>query len=209
MRAYVEVNPDDRRDISARAWSFDLAHWGISASAGTPSAALELLQRSTAAPDLELGELIEGRALAFSRDLEPATPGERAATLTILERARARTLELVAAATDDQLTRPAEWAPHIDARGFDSARFLVLSYVDAESREYPAALGLPGRPEEESLLDELEASHEHAMRMVAALPEVLITATAEGDEWTAVKVLRLLAWRERAHAELLEQLLTQ
>ncbi|BDI22907.1 hypothetical protein [Herbiconiux sp. L3-i23] len=219
MRAYVEVQPfpDEAgahegaspRSDSTRAWAFDLAHWGVCRTADTTAGALSALQRATRVSTIELEEVVEGPDPAFSRDLEPASPGERAATLSILDAARRRTLELVAGATEDQLTRPAAWAPHVDAQGWESAEALAWSFADAESRTYLPALGLPTRPRLADLALELQRSHAHVVRQVQTLEDVRIRTTAEGGEWTSVKLLRILAWRERSLLPLFEELLAQ
>lgn len=249
MRAYVEVQTDPNGDPVARAWAFDLAHWGISRAAETTAGALSSLQRATGASAIELEEIVEDHDPAFARDLEPARPGERAATIAILDAARRRTLALVASASQDQLTRPSAWAPHIESEGWQSALDLAWSFADVESRIYLPALGLPTRrsllaiaaaqlsasrtlvagaeSQADVLIDEpaadtpdiaarvallpaeLEQSHAHVIAQVRTLPDVRIRTTPEGGEWTSVKLLRTLAWRERSLLPLFEALLAQ
>lgn len=209
MRAYVEVHSEDGGSMSSRAWSFDLASWGIARSAETANGALSMLQRATRAPTLEVEETVEDFDPAFARDLEPAAPGERAATLTILEQARARSLALLESTDEHRLHRTSAELWDVDFGGFSDAAELAWSFADVESRRYPSALGLATREPLPDLLDELRASHVHAMQIVATLPEVLIRAAPDGGEWTSVKLLRMLAWYERAHYSLLETLLTR
>ncbi|MFD1713732.1 DinB family protein [Amnibacterium flavum] len=207
MRAYVEVHTDETGGMSSRAWTFDLGFWGTARTAETAVGALAMLQRSTGAPTIELEEQVDDFDPSFARDLEPATPGERATTMEILERARARTLELVENAEWWQLSRPSNEVPDIDPLGYASAGDLVRAFADKESRVYLPALGFEPREPLPDLVDELEASHEHVMRVVASLPDVLISVTPDGGEWTSVKLLRMLAWHERAHLGLLEALM--
>lgn len=207
MRAYVEVHTDQHGSMSSRAWTFDLGFWGTSRSAETPAGAIAMLQRATGAPTMELEEQVHDFDPSFARDLEPATPGERATTMEILERARARTLQLVESAEWWQLSRPSDEIEGVDSQGYASAGELAFAFAEAESRRFLPALGFEPRDALPDLLDELEASHRHVMKSVASLPDVLIAITPEGGEWTSVKLLRVLAWHERAHLSLLEALL--
>ena len=206
MRTYVEVIPAADGGELARAWSFDLGQWGVSATADSISAAVDKLQQVTWASSLEVDEVIYGDERAFSRDLEPATAGERASTLTILEQSRDRTFDLMLSATEDDLDRPLD-AGDQSHNPWKTARELAWHFADVESRVLIPALGLRPRPREEALLDELRSSHNAVMEAVAKLPEALITVTPSGSEWTSVKVLRRLAWHERQHLARLEQLL--
>jgi hypothetical protein len=80
--------------------------------------------------------------------------------------------------------------------------------ADTESRYYLPSLGLPARPAEPDLITELAASAEHVRTTVHAMPADLVRHE-RGEIWTTTKVLRRLAWHERAELVTMHQLAHQ
>jgi len=202
------------------AWSFDLAHWGTCGQGPDEEAALaDLATRcglGSHDPGAGLLEVVEsvdrvhsGDETVFRRDRVPASEAERDRTLAILERARARTLELVRDAPtsvlayrDPERTLPAYAWWHTVGQ-------LALHIADTESRYYLPLLGLPARERASDLVTELEESGAHVRRVVSRMEPDLAATSARHGSWTTVKVLRRLAWHEPGELEVLTRLVEQ
>lgn len=216
MRAYVDQRAGMAQDGWSAAWSFDLEHWGACGQGPDDARALAALAArcGLGAHDpggavLDVAERVDraasGDETVFLRDQLPASEPEREATLAILERARAETLELVRAAPPavlsyrdpDRTLPPHAW--------WHTVGQLALHIADTESRLYLPALGLPARDRASDLVTELEESGAHVRRVVSRMAPDLATSDRHGS-WTSVKVLRRLAWHERAELEVLASL---
>jgi hypothetical protein len=196
--AYVEADVAMASDHTTAAWTFDLDLWGRCGQGPDEERALTALVEEIghhAQPVVV--ERITGDEQAFRRDEQPATEEERATTLAILAAARQETIALVAASPPEVLDfdDPARILPAF-AR-WRTLRQMAWHVADTESRYYLTCLGLPARPAEADLLTELAASAHHVSATVRAVPAGL--ARRDGGEiWTTTKVLRRLAWHERA-----------
>lgn len=220
MRAYVDRRAGMAAEDWSAAWTFDLEHWGTCGQGPDEEAALaDLAARcdlGAHAPGAAVLEVVErvGRAASgdetvFRRDRLPASEAEREETLAILERARARTLELVRAAPPtvlayrdpDRVLPPYAW--------WHTVGQIALHIADTESRYYLPQLGLPARERASDLVTELEESGAHVRRVVSRMePDLAATSDRHGS-WTSVKVLRRLAWHERAELDVLTGLVEQ
>ncbi|MBE1875439.1 DinB family protein [Myceligenerans pegani] len=213
MRVYLDQRAGMAEDGWSAAWTFDLPYWGTCGQGPDDDAALaDLATRCGLDADVfEVAERVDrattGDETVFDRDRVPASEAERAATLSILERSRARTLELIRAAgphvmeyRDPDRTLPAYASWHTVGQ-------LAWHIADTESRYYLPLLGLPPRPRAEDLVTELEESGAYVRRVVSGMDPDL---TAEWDAhgaWTSVKVLRRLAWHERGELDVLAGLI--
>lgn len=197
MLVHVEADVRMASDHTTAAWSFDLDHWGRCGQGSDEPAALAALATETGRADLAVAERITGDERTFDRDHLPATAAERAATLDILAAARRDTVALLRACPDLVLDHddpdrvlPA-WAT------WRTLRQMAWHLVDTESRYYLPALGLPSRPARADLAAELVASAAHVRDVVSTVPADL-TRRFRGEVWTTTKLLRRLAWHERA-----------
>lgn len=209
LQAYVESGVGAHVDDAVVAWVFDLDLWGSCGQGTREASALDALAR--AAGDvrghvpMQVVERIHGDEQAFARDQRPAADSERARTLEILAEARRGTLALIAACPDPVLdwddperVLPA-WASWRTLRG------MAWHVADTESRYYLPGLGLPARPREGDLLEELQRSSEHVRAVVATVAPDLVRE-APGQVWTTTKLLRRLAWHERGELVVMRQL---
>ncbi|MGH9041926.1 MAG: DinB family protein [Acidimicrobiia bacterium] len=205
---YVETGVGGHTDDATQAWSFALEHWGRCGQGhDEPSALLALAGSLGLAPaDFEVVERIQGDEGAFARDHQPASAGERAATRTILEQARAATIDLLTQATPAQLDwdDPQRVLPSWAC--WRTLRQMGWHLTRTESRYYLAALGVQAPPVAGDLIEELHRSHEHVLTTLEELPPALATEV-KGQRWTTTKVLRRLAWHERAELEVMRELL--
>ncbi len=200
LLTYVESGTGVAPDLTTFAWVFDDEFWGRCGQGPDEAAALaELSSELTAAGAgqirFEIVERIAGDELAFDRDRRPATEHQRELTLGILEAVRAQSIALIAGATsveldydDPERTLPA-WA------SWRTLRQMAWHLANTESRYYLPETGLGHRHAEPDLLDELAASGAHVRAIVAEMP--LDRVNADGT-WTSAKLLRRLAWHERA-----------
>lgn len=201
VSVYVERGVRGHRGEVTVAWSFDLRYWGHCGQGHDERAALEALSRAAGIdPDaMVVAERIEGHESAFERDRCPATPEELARTVEILKAARADTIALVRSATVAEL----DWRdPDAERAGPGGPRWHTIRqaawhFCDTESRGYLAKLGEPPPPRSLDLLTELERSHQHVLATLARLSPSR-SRSLGGETWTTVKVLRRLAWHERA-----------
>jgi hypothetical protein len=217
MKAYVDQHAGMAEDGWSAAWTFDLDRWGTCGQGPDDDAALaDLAARcglGADAPDartLQVAERVDrpktGDETVFERDRVPASEAERAATLAILDRMRARTLALVRDAPagvlsyrdPDRVLPPYAW--------WQTVGQLALHIADTESRYYLPLLGLPTRERANDLVTELEESGAHVRRVVSRMAPDLASASDQHGSWTSVKVLRRLAWHERGELEVLERL---
>lgn len=217
MRAYVDQHAGMAQDGWSAAWTFDLERWGTCGQGPDGAAALaDLATRcglgAAAADDgaLQVAERVDrprsGAETVFARDRVPASEEEREATLAILERARARTLELVRGAPPrvlayrdpDRVLPPYAW--------WHTVGQVALHIADTESRYYLPLLGLPTRERAGDLVTELEESGAHVRRVVSRMAPDLAASSDRHGSWTSVKVLRRLAWHERGELEVLDRL---
>ena len=216
---YVEATANLASDGDSAAWSFDIAHWGVAGHGATEGDAVaNLLARVGRSAALgaegglgmsgaEIAERISGDEQAFVRDGMPHTPAELRETLRILDASRVQTLALARGASDAQLDwRDPErvlpsWAT------WNTPREVLWHIVDTESRYYLPALGLPALPRGTDIIDELQASALYVRRALETLPDAPIVHATERGQWTTVKLLRRLAWHERAELRGLRNLL--
>lgn len=219
MRVYLDQRAGMAEDGWSAAWTFDLPYWGICGQGADDDAAVaDLAARcgldegaaEAGAGDTEVCEVVErvdrattGDETVFERDRTPASEAERAATLAVLERVRARTLELVRAATPGMLDYrdPGRRLPGYAS--WHTVGQLAWHIADTESRYYLPLLGLPSRPRADDLVTELEESGAHVRRVVSAMAPDLAADSDVHGAWTSVKVLRRLAWHERGELEVL------
>jgi hypothetical protein len=217
MRAYVDRHAGLAEDGWSAAWTFDLERWGTCGQGPDDDAALaDLASRcglgahEPGAAVLEVVERVDraksGEETVFDRDRVPASEAEREVTLAILERMRARTLELVRGAPTSVLSYRDQHRTLPPHAWWHTVGQLALHIADTESRYYLPLLGLPARERASDLVTELEESGAHVRRVVAQMaPDLAATSDRHGS-WTTVKVLRRLAWHERGELDVLTRL---
>ncbi|MBM7786250.1 DinB family protein [Tenggerimyces flavus] len=197
MLVYVENGVAMAFDRGSAAWTFDLDWWGVCGQGVDEEAALAELTRQVG-EGLVVAERIEGDEGLFARDRLPCTEAGRQRTLAILAEVRADTIALVRACSDEvldwddperQLPTYARWR---------TIRQLAWHVVDTESRYYLPSTGLGYREPLPNLVDELEASAGHVRSTIATMPP-----DAASTGWSAVKLLRRLAWHERGELEVM------
>lgn len=209
LRAYVEFGVGAHVDDAVVAWVFDLDLWGVCGQGTSEASALDALARTASevrgTVPLRVVERIHGDEQAFARDHRPAADSERARTLEILAEARRETLALIAGCSDPVLdwhdperVLPA-WASWRSLRG------MAWHVADTESRYYLPGLGLPARPREGDLWEELLRSGEHVRAVVASVASDLVWE-APSQVWTTTKLLRRLAWHERGELVVMRRL---
>ena len=206
VSAHVENGAGMAYDSGSAAWVYDLDLWGVCGQGRDEEEALREL-RTMVGSDIDVVvERVEGDEHAFTRDLLPCTPDERAKTLTILEEARPGTVELLRSCTEAELDfddanrtlpRFASWR---------TLRQMGWHIADTESRYYLPATGLPAKPRTEGLFEELGQSARHVSAQLRAVSHDLVVAV-DGETWTTVKLLRRLAWHERAELEVMRTML--
>ncbi len=196
---YVEQGVRAHADGATAAWTFALPHWGRCGEGPDERSALAALAAATGL-DLDamaVAERIAGMENAFLRDRHPATPEEVARTAEILKAARADTVALVRSATVAELDwrDPERVLP--PSATWHTLRQAAWHLCDTESRVYLAGLGEAPQRRSLDLLMELERSHAHVLTTIARLAPHR-SRSLGGETWTTVKVLRRLAWHERA-----------
>jgi hypothetical protein len=201
IAAYVEADARMAADHVTVAWTFDLDLWGRCGQGLDEGSALAALATEVGVGvRLDVVERVTGDEQAFRRDGRPADDDERAATLAILADARRETLALVTGSPpevldfDDPERMLPAWAR------WRTLRQMAWHVVNTESRYYLPSVGLPARPAEPDLVAELHASAEHVRAAVATMPSDLVNHHG-GEVWTTTKLLRRLAWHERAELD--------
>ena len=191
IEAYVEIGVAMATDSGVAAWSYAPDLWGRCGQGPDEATALAAL---TDRPTVVV-ERVVGDEQAFNADLRPATSAQRDGTLTILARARAETIALIAGTPDEVLDRddPGRVLPPFAS--WRTLRQMAWHLADTESRYYLPSLGRPGRPRRPDLLGELAASAEYVRRTLLTVPPDL-HRTDSGETWTTTKLLRRLAWHE-------------
>lgn len=129
-------------------------------------------------------------------------------TVTILEETRRRMVDLLRSCTEAELDwdDPDRTLPRFAT--WRTLRQMAWHIADAESRYYLPATGLPAKPRAEDLLEELEQSAQHVSAQLRAVPPDLVVED-DGETWTTVKLLRRLAWHERAELAVMRSILQQ
>jgi uncharacterized damage-inducible protein DinB len=210
LDAYVEVGVGAHLDNAVVAWAFDLDLWGTCGQGLHETAAVAALEHAAtrarhSAQHVVVVERIHGDEQAFQRDHQPATPSERAQTLSVLKAARQQTLALISACPDavldwDDLQRVLPpWAT------WRTLRQMAWHVADTESRYYLPRLGLAGRPREAELLVELRHSAAHVQAAVQSVAPALLRRS-DSEVWTTTKLLRRLAWHERGEIVVMRRL---
>ncbi len=202
---YVEQGVRAHAGGAVVAWTFSLPHWGHCGQGPDERSALAALARTGGLdPDaMVVAERIEGVEAAFQRDRRPAAPEETARTIEILKAAREDTIRLVRSATVAELDwrDPAAASERAPLAGtgpsWQTLRQAAWHLCDTESRVYLAALGEAPPRRSLDLLTELERSHQHVLTTLARLRRGRSRSLGT-ETWTTVKVLRRLAWHERA-----------
>lgn len=215
---YVEINAGMAFDHWCAAWTFDSDLWGCCGQGpDEPSAVADLQRQINAVSGDELELVIAermaaartGDEMAFSRDRRPCTMAERSATLAALAEVRPQTIALIQSGSDDVL----DWddpdrilPPYATWR---TIRQLAWHVANTESRYYLPCTGLGYREATADLLTELEESAAHVRSVVTAMPADAIRKDEVYGTWTAVKLLRRLAWHERGELTVMRQLATR
>jgi hypothetical protein len=202
--AYVERGVSMATDNGCAAWTFELSWWGLCGQGTNEAAALLDLSLQTGRR-LRVTERVEGDESAFARDREPCTDAERRVTLEILDRARRTTIDLVTNCPDEVLDwyDPERMLPSFAS--WHTLRQMAWHVVDTESRYYLPSLGMTALSRGSDLIDELHRSAAHVSAAVTAMPPDHLVEQG-GEVWTSVKLLRRLAWHERAEQAVMAQL---
>jgi hypothetical protein len=177
-------------------WSFERSVWGVCGQGPTEDVALADFHRRTGRTP-RVVEHIHGDEQAFVRDFAELERWMPSVTVAILERARAETTALVADAPNSALDAAVQGFRRPPWARWNTARDVAWHVVDCESRYYVPSLGLEPKPRAGTLLAELEESAAFVRAVVSDLPPDIVNRTGE-EVWTSVKLLRRLAWHERA-----------
>lgn len=210
LQPYVETGVNLAFTRGVAAWAFELEHWGRCGQGESERQAVDDLQGECGLVGNHPGEVvqrIDGDEQAFARDHRAPLTAEVAATMRVLEEARAQTLDLVTGVAEDCLDRDDTSRLLPDWATWRTARQLAWHIADTESRYYLPSLGLPSRPREADLRAELTVSAEHLQSVLSDLPVEPLVKELGGEVWTSVKLLRRLAWHERSELRVLRQLL--
>ncbi len=210
LDAYLEVGVGAHVDNAVVAWAFDLDLWGTCGQGLQETAALQALAHAAAhargsAQYVVVVERIHGDEQAFGRDHQPATASERAQTLAILSAARQQTLTLISACPDPVLDWDDPQRVLPPWASWRTLRQLAWHVADTESRYYLPRLGLPSRPREVDLLQDLQRSAAHVQAAVSSVAPALLRRS-DGEVWTTIKLLRRLAWHERGELVVMRRL---
>ncbi|MGH8999718.1 MAG: hypothetical protein ACRDY7_10050, partial [Acidimicrobiia bacterium] len=203
LEVHVEAGLPSRTGSATVAWTFDPAFWGVCGQGRDECSAVLALAGAVGRPvrALAVVERIDDPEECFARDRVPATLGERRRTAAILGTARHETLRLVAEASPAVLDWVDPCGPPPSCGNWRTLRQVAWHVADTESRVYPGRLGLPARAPTQDLLTELRRSHDHVLGVVADVPGDLCAGG-----WTTVKMLRRLAWHERAEVGVMRDL---
>jgi len=197
VRAYVESGVSMAYDVGSAAWVFDVDVWGTCGQGTDEGAALRHLSRLLGrSARIQVVELIRGDEQAFERDRVPCLDSELERTLAILRRARAQTVELLRSVPPAELDSDSLQRELPAFARWRTLRQMAWHIVDTESRYYLPAAGLAAKPPHNDLFTELAESAAHVREQLRAMPADL-HVEQHGEVWTAVKLLRRLAWHER------------
>ena len=207
VSTYVENGVSLAHDVGSAAWVYDLDLWGTCGQGTDQGAALRDLRRRLGhRVDLVVVEQIRGDEQAFARDRLPCTRDEREVTLDILGRVRRETIALLRSCTPAELDSEDHNRALPSFASWRTLRQMGWHIADCECRYYLPAAGLPTRSRRTDLLEELAESAAHVRRQLRAMPADL-RAARDGEVWTAVKLLRRLAWHERGELEVMRTML--
>ena len=203
----METGVGGHIDDAVQAWVFEPSCWGRCGQGDNEASAVEALNRQmeTHTSTATIRERIHGDELAFSRDLEPARSVERERTKAVLRAARRRTIEVLGSCTQQQLDWDdtdrvlPDWATWRTLRG------LAWHIVDTEQRYYLARVGYGRQRGSDDLFEELDRSVDSTQSAIDELPSDLVVESGT-EVWTTTKVLRRLAWHERAEVNAVEAL---
>lgn len=197
VRAFVESGVSMAYDVGSAAWVFDEDVWGTCGQGTDEGAALRDLSRLLGpGTRFQVVERIRGDEQAFDRDRVPCLDSELDRTLAILDRARAQTVELLRSVPPAELDSDRLQRSLPSFAGWRTLRQMAWHIVDTESRYYLPAAGLAAKPPHNDLFTELAESAAHVREQLRAMPADL-HVEQHGEVWTAVKLLRRLAWHER------------
>lgn len=205
---YLERGVAMAYDCGVAAWSFDLARWGRCGQGRDEHEALSDLADQMGTARLAVVERVEGDEQAFTADMQPATPEQRIATLTIVNQQRAALLSLLSGCSEDMLDADPQNDELPSFARWRTLRQRAWHIADTESRYYLPAIGLPARPREHDLNGELHESLRHVAQAVTTMPSDALRRD-NGEVWTSVKVLRRLAWHERGELVAIRGLLAR
>lgn len=207
VSVFVESGVRMAFDAGSAAWVFDEDLWGSCGQGTDEGAALRdlyrLLGRRT---HLVVAERVRGDEQVFARDRVACTPAERARTLEILADTRRRTVDLVRSCSPAELDCADLNRSLPSFASWRTLREMAWHIVDTESRGYLPAAGLPARPRQEDLFTELDESARHVRAQLHEMPSDLLVEGSAGT-WTAVKLLRRLAWHERGELTVMRLML--
>lgn len=207
VSAHVESGVGMAYDSGSAAWVYDIDLWGVCGQGRDEAEALRQL-RGALGPDVDIvvTERIEGDEQAFTRDYLPSTPEEGDMTVAILEEARRGVVDLLRSCTEAELDWDDADRPLPRFATWRTLRQMGWHIADTESRYYLPATGLPAKPRTEDLLAELKQSAQHISAQLRAVPPDLVSEDAS-ERWTTVKLLRRLAWHERAELSVMRSML--
>ncbi len=205
--AYVEIGVSMAYDVGSAAWVFEPDTWGTCGQGTDEGAALRDLSRQLGSGTrLEVAERIRGDEQAFQRDRAAVEDVELERTLEILGRVRAETVDLLRSVPPDKLDAEDLQRSLPSFANWRTLRQMAWHIADTESRYYLPAAGLPAKPRSDDLFAELGESAAHVQRQLRSMPADLLVE-ARGEVWTAVKLLRRLAWHERGELAVMRGML--
>ncbi len=207
VSAYVENGVSLAHESGSAAWVFDPDLWGVCGQGTDEGAALRDLARMLGhRVEITVVERLWGDGQVFERDRLPCTEEERRLTLDILAGTRAQTVALLVSCTPEELDSVDHNRALPSFASWRTLREMGWHVTDTECRYYLPAAGLPSRPPEPDLLTELRVGAVHVRDQVERMaPGVVVEQ--DGDVWTTVKLLRRLAWHERAELAVMRTML--
>lgn len=209
VHVFVESGVSMAYDVGTAAWVFDDDLWGTCGQGTDEGAAVRDLQRILGRrTTLVVAERVAGDEQAFERDRLPCTRRERTRTRQILLDTRRRTTDLLRSCSPAELDSEDHNRSLPSFAGWRTLRQMGWHIADTESRYYLPSAGLPAKPREPNLLDELVVSAEHVREQLLAMPDDLLAETYD-EVWTSVKLLRRLAWHERGELAVMRRMLAR
>lgn len=206
MEVVLDASDPIARLGEVAVWSFDLSAWGECAQAPTDVDALSrFAARAGLEPEqLHVAERITGSQALFRDDTLPVSDAQIARTVDVLDQQRARTLSIVAAATDADLDAEGDDVAQPAWMSWRTPRQILRHIADTEARAYPRWCGLAELEPVEDLRVELVRSALHVRDIIMGMPRSFETEH-RGEVWTPVKLLRRLAWHERVESVFLRR----